>query len=92
MHVRDALDFLAGSRAIFDDEMCHFSACLTARVRATDRPLSMIAIYPRGGAGQHWTFRSLFTLLNDFADAWGLMKWACPQADGARVRQANYTM
>jgi hypothetical protein len=90
MHVRDALDFLAGSRAIFNDEFCHSSAFLTARVRARDRPSSMIAIYPRGRIEQRWSFRSLFTLLNDLGQDWGLMKCACSQLDGALSRQLKF--
>lgn len=77
MHVHDALDFMAGARAIFEDELTHSSAFLTSKVRTRDRSSRMISTYPRGRiefAEQRWSFRSLFTFVNDLPGDWELVK------------------
>jgi hypothetical protein len=83
MHVEDALEFVAGARAIFGDEMCHSGAFLTAKVREGDRPTMMIALCPRGRthefAAQRWSFRSLLTFINGLSGAWGCLKTGCTQ-------------
>jgi hypothetical protein len=72
----EALQFMAGVRAIFDDEVIHSDAFCTETVRDNDRVSRMIRVTPRamGVEQQCWSFRSLFTFLNEQSDDWGRIR------------------
>jgi hypothetical protein len=76
MKVLEALRFMAGARAIVDDEVIHSDAFCTETVRDNDRVNRMIRVTARamGVEQQRWSFRSLFTFLNELSDNWGRIR------------------
>jgi hypothetical protein len=79
MNVIEAVQFVAGARALFDDEMSS-GAFRSEKVRHADRVSQMIPIYPRGRIEeQRWSFRSLFIFLNELSEDWVAAWFEYPQ-------------
>jgi hypothetical protein len=68
MNVIEVVQFVAGARALFDDEMSS-DAFRTEKSRHADRVSQMIPIYPRERIEeQRWSFRSLFIFRNKLSE------------------------
>jgi hypothetical protein len=91
MNVLEALEFFAGARAIFNDEVVHSDAFCTAKIRGDDRATQMIRVNPRGRGSeeQRWSFRSLFTFLNELSEDWGLIRNRIPGACRLKIYYAD---
>jgi hypothetical protein len=86
MMVLEALQFMAGARAVFDDEVIHSDAFCTETVRDNDRVSRVIHVTPRaiGVEQQCWPFRSLFPFLNGLSDDSGRVRNRVPRESAAR--------
>jgi hypothetical protein len=79
MNVVESRQFVAGARALLDDEMSS-DAFRTEKVRHADRVSQMIPIYPSGRIEQQrWSFRSLFIFLNELSEDWTAARFEYPQ-------------
>jgi hypothetical protein len=79
MNVIEAVQCVAGARALFDGEVSSY-AFRTEKVRHADRVSQMIPIYPRGRVEeQRWLFRSLFIFLNELSKDWAAARFEYPQ-------------
>jgi hypothetical protein len=70
MNVLDALQFLAGPRAILDGDEARTEAFCTEQVRRGDRHGRLIPIYPTQSSAHRWPFRSVFVFLNELPGDW----------------------
>jgi hypothetical protein len=76
MSLDRALEFVAGARAIFGQEVVRSDAFWTEKVRGRESsPKKSIGVNPRGTSeGMPWSFRSLFTFLNELPDDWAISR------------------
>jgi hypothetical protein len=80
-----------GTHALLDDKVIHSDAFCAETVRDYDRGSRMIRAIPRVmSLEQHrWSFRSLFTFLNELSDDWGRIWNRIPGSQHLKLYSAD---